>query len=146
MHADLVVKGIIFNREYDSILLIQRSNDDSVGANSWEGVGGNIECGEIPEEALKREIREETGLTEIAVKKVVYVTLVNANEPYLIIAYICESQTEAVSLSDEHQAYMWADEKMCREVLPKAIIDDFDKNGIFELFCNRKDLRGKRGK
>ena len=137
MRADLVVKGIIFNREYDRILLIQRSNDDSVGADSWEGVGGNIECGEMPEEALKREIREETGITEIAVKNVAYVTLVDANEPYLIIAYICESQTEAVTLSDEHQAYMWADVNTCKEMLPKAIIDDFDKNGIFELFCNR---------
>lgn len=139
MNAKIVVKSIIFNRNLNRILLIQRSNDDPTGANTWEGVGGNIECGEQPEEAIKREIREETGITEIKIKNVAYVTLVNSDDPYLIIAYICESQTETVTLSNEHQAFMWADKEACKEMLPKAILDDFDKNGIFELFCNSID-------
>ena len=139
MNADIVVKSIIFNRNLNKILLIQRSNDDPTGANTWENAGGNIEYGEKPEEAIKREIREETGITEITIKNVAYVTLINGAEPYLIIAYICESQTETVTLSNEHQAFMWADIEACKVMLPKAIIDDFDKNGIFELFRNNID-------
>ena len=135
MRADLVVKGILFNRHHNHILLIQRSNNDSVGANTWENAGGNIEYGEKPEEAIRREIREETGIADITVNNVAYVTLVNGDEPYLIIAYICETQTEAVALSHEHSAFRWADQEACRAMLPKAIIDDFDQNGIFELFC-----------
>ena len=134
MNAEIAVKSIIFNRNYNKILLVQRSNDDPTGANTWEGAGGSIECGETPEEAIKREIREETGITEITIRNVAYVTLVNGNKPFLIIAYICESQTEEVTLSNEHQAYIWADKKECKILLPKLIIDDFDKNGIFELF------------
>ena len=139
MHADLVVKGIIFNRDYNRILLVRRSDDDSVGANTWENAGGNIEYGEKPEDAMKREIREETGITEITIKNIAYVTLVDGAIPYLIIAYICESQTETVTMSHEHQTFIWADKEMCKEMLPKAIIDDFDQNGIFELFCDYQD-------
>ena len=134
MNAEIAVKSIIFNRNYKKVLLIQRSNDDLTGANTWEGAGGSIECGETPEEAIKREIREETGITEITIKNVAYVTLVNSNKPFLIIAYICESQTEKVALSNEHQAYIWADKRECKTLLPKLILDDFDKNGVFDLF------------
>lgn len=139
MHADLVVKGILFNKDFNRILLMQRSGDDPTGANTWEGVGGNIEYGETPEEALKREIHEEAGISEIAIRNVAYVTIVNGDAPYLIIAYICESQTETVTLSNEHQAFMWADQDECKAMLPRAIIDDFNKNGVFEWFRNGID-------
>ncbi|MDE5577548.1 MAG: NUDIX domain-containing protein [Oscillospiraceae bacterium] len=132
MKADIIVKSIIFNRNLGKVLLIQRSGNDPTGANTWENAGGNVEYGEIPEEAMKREIREETGITEIIIEKVAYVTLVNAKEPYLIIAYLCEAQTEVVTLSNEHQAFIWADKDECRNMLPKAIIDDFEKHKIFE--------------
>ncbi|MDE5589431.1 MAG: NUDIX domain-containing protein [Acetatifactor sp.] len=139
MNAQIVVKSIIFNKNRSRILLLQRSSDDPVGPNTWEGAGGNIECGETPEIAIKREIREEAGITDITVKNVAYVTLVNGDNPYLIIAYICESLTETVTLSDEHQAFMWADKEACKVMLPRAIIEDFDKNGILELFRNSTD-------
>ena len=139
MHADLIVKSIIFNRNFNKILLLQRSKDDPIGANTWEGAGGNLEFGEKPDDAIKREIREETGITEITIKNVAYVTLVDSDTPYLIIAYICESQTETVTVSHEHQTFMWANKEECKTMLPKAIIDDFNKNGIFELFHNSMD-------
>ncbi len=132
MKVDIIVKSIIFNRNLGKVLLIQRSGNDPTGANTWENAGGNIEHGEIPEEAMKREIREETGIAEIIIERVAYVTLVNAEEPYLIIAYLCEAQTEAVTLSNEHQSFIWADKDECRNMLPKAIIDDFEKHKIFE--------------
>ena len=98
MNAEIAVKSIRFNKNRDKILLIQRSNDDPIGANSWENAGGSIECGETLEEAIHREIREETGITEITIKNVAYVTLVNDDKPFLIVAYICESQAETVTL------------------------------------------------
>lgn len=139
MKADIIVKGIIFNRNFGKVLLIQRSRNDPTGANTWENAGGNIEYGEIPEEAMKREIMEETGISEITIERVAYVTLVNAKEPYLIIAYLCEAQTENVTLSNEHQAFKWADKDECRNMLPKAIIDDFEKHKIFEYIWGIKN-------
>lgn len=134
MRADLVVKGIIFNRNHDRILLLRRSGDDPIGADTWEGVGGNIERGETPEEALRREIREEAGLTEISIGPIAYATIVDGDAPYLIIAYVCEARADAVALSDEHRAFVWADQEACKAMLPKAIMDDFSRNGILELF------------
>ena len=139
MQADLVVKGIIFNRSLDKILLLQRSYDDPTGANTWENAGGNMERGERPEEAIKREVREETGLTDIEVRNVAYVTLVDGPAPYLIMAYLCVARMETVSLSHEHQAFRWADQDECRAMLPKPIVDDFASHGIFELFHSRED-------
>lgn len=132
MTADIVVKSIIYNRKLNRFLLIQRCNEDSVGANSWENAGGNIEYGETPEEGMKREIREETGITDISIERVAYVTLVNAKKPYLIIAYLCETSTETVTLSNEHTAFVWADRDTCKNMLPKEIIADFEKNKIFD--------------
>lgn len=132
MKADIVVKSIIYNKKLGKILLVQRCNSDDIGAGTWENAGGNVEQGETPELAMAREIYEETGLTEVHIERVAYVPLVNAKEPYLIIAYLCEALSDNVTLSDEHQAFVWADEKECRRLLPKAIVEDFDNNGIFE--------------
>lgn len=134
MKAEIAVKSILFNRSRNKILLLLRSSDDPTGANTWENAGGCIERGERLEEALKREIREEAGITDVAVKNIAYATAVYGENPYLIVAYICESHTEAVTLSAEHQAYVWADKDECRALLPKVIIDDFDTNKIFDLF------------
>lgn len=132
MKADIIVKSIIFNRALNRILIVQRCGEDEIGANTWENAGGNIEYSEMPEEAMKREIQEETGITKINIGHVAYVTLVNAENPYLIIAYFCEALTDSVKLSPEHQAYLWADKKECMDKLPRAIIEDFEKNKVFE--------------
>lgn len=132
MNADIIVKSIIFNRKLNKFLLVQRCKKDDVGADTWENAGGNIENGENPEEAMRREIKEETGITDIIIERVAYVTLLNGKKPYLIIAYLCEALTDNVVLSDEHQAYIWADEKDCINLLPKEIINDFEKNKIFD--------------
>ncbi|MCD7750965.1 MAG: 8-oxo-dGTP diphosphatase [Lachnospiraceae bacterium] len=39
----------------------KKQNDENEG--KWIGVGGKFELGEMPEECLLREVREETGLT-----------------------------------------------------------------------------------
>jgi len=132
MTADIVTKSIILNRKLNKFLLLKREKQDSIGANTWENAGGNVECGEELEEAMKREIREETGITDISIERVAYITLVNGKKPYLIIAYLCETLTESVVLSNEHQAFIWADEETCKELLPEEIITDFERNKIFE--------------
>ncbi|WP_298531502.1 NUDIX domain-containing protein [uncultured Ruminococcus sp.] len=141
MTAKIIVKCIIYNRELNRFLLVQRCQDDDTGADTWENAGGNIESGETPEAAAAREVREETGITDIAIKKVAYIALLEGELPDLLIVYLCETNTENVRLSFEHQAYIWADVEQCRELLPKTIVSDFDDNGIFDIL--RKNDKGE---
>lgn len=47
--------------EAERILLVRKKSGPYLGL--WDLPGGKIEFGESPEEALKREVREETGLS-----------------------------------------------------------------------------------
>ncbi len=133
MEAKLAVKTIIMNRDLGKVLLIQRSAAEVSGAGTWEGVGGKIEPGESPEEAILREIREEVGMEDVAIERIAYTSLRHGEKPLLIIAYLCSTTAQTVQLSGEHQSWCWADEQTCRKLLPEAILRDFERYSVFEL-------------
>ena len=55
MKTDLVVSGYIFHN--DKVLLIHHAKLDK-----WLPVGGHIDENETPDQALRREVKEETNL------------------------------------------------------------------------------------
>ena len=72
----------------------------------WEFPGGKMEAGETPEEALKREIREELS-TEISVDE--FLCTVEYDYPKFHLTmhcYLCSLLTEALHLN-EHEAAKW---------------------------------------
>lgn len=72
----------------------------------WEFPGGKMEVGETPEEALKREIREELS-TEISVDE--FLCTVEYDYPKFHLTmhcYLCTLLTEALHLN-EHEATKW---------------------------------------
>ena len=61
----------------DSFLMLYRNKKkNDINANKWIGVGGHIKKGETKEDALYREIKEETGLE---VKEFEYKGLIHFN-------------------------------------------------------------------
>lgn len=62
----LVVEAIIRHEDGD-FLLLQRRPDKASFANYWEfSCGGSALTGEMAEQAIRREIKEETGLTQLS--------------------------------------------------------------------------------
>ena len=97
-----VVAAII--RKEDKIFATQRGYGDF--KDWWEFPGGKIEVGETPEEALKREIREELS-TEISVDE--FLCTVEYDYPAFHLkmhCYLCSLLTDALHLN-EHEAARW---------------------------------------
>ena len=66
----IVVVALI--RRGDEILLVKQQGKDDI-APSWSVPGGVVEEGELLGDALKREVREETGIEVLQVGTIAYV-------------------------------------------------------------------------
>ena len=72
----------------------------------WEFPGGKMEAGEMPEEVLKREIREELS-TEISVGELLCTMEYDYPKFHLtMLCYLCSLLTDALHLN-EHEAASW---------------------------------------
>ncbi len=108
MKYKIAVKGII-RREGGDILIVKRSEKDLFLPNIWETIGGGMdESDATPQEALKREVMEETGL-EIKVRESfnVFTFVNNEGEMKVGITFVCDYIGGEVVLSDEHSEYAW---------------------------------------
>ena len=110
-----VVAAVI--RKGDKIFATQRGYGD--WKDWWEFPGGKMEAGEMPEEAVKREIREELS-TEIRVDELISTVEYDYPKFHLTMhCYLCSLLTEALHLN-EHEAARWLskDELDCVKWLP----------------------------
>ena len=81
----------------------------------WEFPGGKMETGETPEEALKREIKEELS-ADISVEE--FLTTVEYDYPAFHLTmhcYLCTLLDEAMHLN-EHEAARWLSKAELRSV------------------------------
>ena len=97
-----VVAAII--RKGDKIFATQRGYGE--WQDWWEFPGGKMEVGETPEEALKREIREELS-ADISVDELLTTVAYDYPKFHLTMhCYLCSLVSEALHLN-EHEAAKW---------------------------------------
>ncbi len=102
----MTVRAIIAD-EAGRLLLLRRAAQSRNFVGEWEFPGGKMDDGEMVDEALRREVREETGL-EIGIDSVACVT--EFEMPHIRVAMLCfyAHQTGGeLRLSDEHDDFTW---------------------------------------
>ena len=103
----LTMRGIVKNSE-GKILVLRRHPKSKTNPHRWELPGGKIEKCEYFDEALIREIKEETGL-DVKVGdfcEAVQDDYVHKRTVQLIM--YAKDITGEVKISDEHDDWMWA--------------------------------------
>lgn len=108
-YPEATVGAVILNSE-DKVLICR--------SNKWNHKyvipGGHIEAGESMEEALIREVNEETGLEIfdielLAINESIYSESFQNKKHFIFVDYICRSSSSDVILNEEAQSYKWID-------------------------------------
>lgn len=76
-------------KDHKFLMLYRNKEKHDLNRGKWIGIGGHLEKGETKEEALKREIKEETGLTLLDYKH--RGNIIFKNEEYEEIMYLYTS-------------------------------------------------------
>lgn len=79
----------------DKTLMLHRTKkENDIHAGKWNGVGGKIEYNESPEDAIKRESLEETGLNiEPTLKGIVTYPQTNNDEYCMVFVFVAKKFT-----------------------------------------------------
>jgi 8-oxo-dGTP diphosphatase len=110
-HKTQAAASIIVNKQ-GKFLVIRREPNDTSGGH-WETPKGGVDPGEIPEQAVVRETKEEVGLDiqviKLAKKISFYHPFKKRDVEFLI--YFCKmtDPMQSVKLSHEHDAFKWVD-------------------------------------
>jgi ADP-ribose pyrophosphatase YjhB (NUDIX family) len=86
-------------------LLLKRKNPPVQG--EWWLPGGRVRRGEALEDAVRREVREETGLECRSLRQVGVINLVFPECHTISVYYLVEAESSNVTLNEEHSDYQW---------------------------------------
>jgi 8-oxo-dGTP diphosphatase len=118
----LGLKALLCNKEGRLLLLRKNATHE---APYWDLPGGRVQKNESVEEALKREVYEETGLQNMTQIIPFFMTLTSsrirlpAGDVGLIFkVYLCQIEDDCpIQLSNEHTHYEWVDPAQAVELL-----------------------------
>ncbi|HEX8230544.1 MAG TPA: NUDIX domain-containing protein [Chloroflexia bacterium] len=138
----VAVGAVIEHVPSGRVLLIKRADAADFEAGVWEDVTGRVHQFEEPEDALRREIEEECGLTVEIVKPISVFHLYRgertAEHELIGIIFWCKTESDVVRLSAEHSDYRWVTPHEALEVVEHPGI-----RGDFEAFLREKAAIGQ---
>ena len=100
--------------------------------------GGHIEIGETIEQALQREVKEETGLDVYDIEFVCFQEVISdasfwKNRHFIFFDYACRTDSIAVTLNDEAESYVWVP----LEKVPSLPVEQYTIN-VIETYIEKK--------
>src|SRR3989338_5321969 len=117
MEPKLFVATKAFINFRGKILILRESNTytDGTNAEKYDVAGGRLTPGEKFNDALQREIKEETGL-DVDIGKPFHIgewrPVVRGEQWQVVgIFFECFAKSEEVILSEDHDGYEWIDPK-----------------------------------
>ncbi|MEE8337872.1 MAG: NUDIX hydrolase, partial [Dehalococcoidia bacterium] len=96
------------------ILILKRAGGEMTGA--WYIPGGQVDAGEVPEEAAARELFEEAGLRSSGPLTLIGLIPMDVyGYQSLQATYACDCPGGEVVVSHEHEGYRWIDPREYRD-------------------------------
>lgn len=124
MEFGVAVKSAIV--ENGKILILRKSSTESIDPKTFDLPGGRIKFGEGLEDALLREIKEETGLSANIIAPIDVWSVLKGSLHLVGITYLCEKAGGTITLSEEHETAEWVEMKSM-DFLPKWINNTIEK-------------------
>lgn len=112
------VVGLMFDEAEERVLLIRKKRGPSNVIGRWNGIGGHIESGEQPVDAMVREFKEETGFeTTVAQWRQIArlrssrnTALEQRADVFFFAAHCDEAFLRYATITDEKVEYFWIDD------------------------------------
>lgn len=103
----IAVRGFVTDPE-GNILMLKRSKPARGEMGFWELPGGGLDHGEAPQEALVREILEETGICATVKEPLLVWHYLRSPDLQIIgMTFHCQYVSGHVCLSHEHDDFLW---------------------------------------
>ena len=103
---------LVYLERGDAYLMLHRTKkENDLNRDKWIGVGGKLEAGESPEDCMRREVREETGLTVTSHRLAGVVTFVSNEAPteYMFLYTVDGWQGEETDCDEGELAWIGKD-------------------------------------
>lgn len=106
-YPEPTVGALVFNQERKLLLMRSHKWRDKLVVP-----GGHVELGESMEEALRREVKEETGLEVydielLCIQEFIYDDAFWAKRHFIFFDYVCKTDCTEVTLDSEAYDFIW---------------------------------------
>lgn len=124
--------ALILNKE-GKILMLLRNKEDKIEPNKWGPVGGHLETSLSPERNVKKEIKEETGLTVLECN-LIHIKDLKQNKKIYYFVCTLPNYYEIVLNEREHTQYKWMSLEDIKNMSDEEFMFDFRKYLLTKIF------------